>query len=314
VSQVPKGSEMKAISLVGSNGFTLRQYLRDLTSKFAAEYGPFSLEHIDCQETDLEHLKDSLLSSPFLSPKKMLILHSPSKLTNDPDQLEQLFNQVPDDTEVIFVDPKIDKRTSLYKMLKKTTDFKQFDPLSTPQSVNWLVKEAKQRQADLSASTASYLIERVGANQDLLYNELKKLVLYNQKIDNDLVDLLTEPNPQSSIFELLDAALSGQTKRSLKLYREQRQLKIEPQYIIAMLTWQLHILALVKSAKDTKQLEQFTKLSPYTISKSSRLARDINMTQLKSMVGNLLKLDTSLKSKKIEADEALEYYLLTLKN
>jgi DNA polymerase-3 subunit delta len=311
---MPKGSQMKAISLVGSNEFMLRQHLLKLTNDFSEKNGPFAVEHIDCEETSFEHLQDSLLSPTFLSPKKLLILHRPSKLQNQSEQLEELLSQAPESTEVILVDPSIDKRTALYKLLKNKTDFQEFVPLSTAQLVNWLVKEAKLRGSDTSAGAANYLIERVGSNQDLLFNELKKLILYNQKIDTSLINLLTEPNPQSSIFELLDSALSGQTKRALSLYREQRQLKVEPSQIIAMLSWQLHILALVKSANDTKQLANFTKLSPYVISKSLRLARNISMTQLKSMVGELLTLDTNLKSKKIEADEALEYYLLTQKN
>src|SRR3546814_19438404 len=66
-------------------------------------------------------------------------------------------------------------------------------------------------------------------------------------------DLLT---PQSTIFELLDAALSGNTRRALELYEEQRSMKVEPQQIIAMLAWQLHVLAVVKAAGERRSEER----------------------------------------------------------
>ncbi|HUD81383.1 MAG TPA: DNA polymerase III subunit delta [Patescibacteria group bacterium] len=311
---MPERNQVNIITLVGSNDFTLHQYLVDIISNFTNEYGSIAVEHIECDNTSLEHLQDSLLSPPFLSPKKMLLLREPSQNQKLASQFEQLIKQVPDTTEVVVVDPKIDKRTSLYKILKKQTGLKEFNPLLRPQLINWLVNEAKLRSTSMPLAVANHLIERVGENQNLLFNELNKLVLYNQKIDNKLIDLLIEPTPQSSIFELLDAALSGQTKRSLSLYREQRQLKVEPKQIIAMLTWQLHIIALIKAAKSSNLLSESTNLKPFVIEKSSRLARGISMAQLKATIGNLLKLDSDLKSKKIEADEALEYYLLTLNN
>ena len=90
MSKMPESSQMKAVSLVGSNELMLRGYLSGLVNKFTDENGPFAVEHIDCEEVDFEHLQDSLLSPPFLSPKKLLILHQPSKLQNQTDQFEQL--------------------------------------------------------------------------------------------------------------------------------------------------------------------------------------------------------------------------------
>src|SRR5207302_5372047 len=103
----------------------------------------------------------------------------------------------------------------------------------------WLSETAKARNATLNPSDASYLVERVGLNQQLLANELDKLLLYNPQITRSSIDQLTDPTPQSTVFQLLEAAFAGRTKQALDLYAEQRGLKVEPQQIIAMLAWQL---------------------------------------------------------------------------
>jgi DNA polymerase III delta subunit len=154
----------------------------------------------------------------------------------------------------------------------------------------------------------------VGANQQLLTGELDKLVLYQPEITQATIELLTEPTPQSTIFELLEAAFGGNTKRALMLYREQRALKVEPQQIIAMLAWQLHVLALIKTAgeRSIDEIARDAKLNPFVVRKSAGIARQLTLTQLRTLVSNLLGLDVRLKSESLDADEALQHFLLRL--
>src|SRR5690606_21428745 len=102
----------------------------------------------------------------------------------------------------------------------------------------------------LSVADARYLVSRVGQNQLQLSSELQKLLDYQPAVNRQTIDLLTEPTPQSSIFDLLAAAFDGQAKRVLQLYHEQRQQKVEPLNILALAAWQLHILALIKTAGE----------------------------------------------------------------
>ena len=102
----------------------------------------------------------------------------------------------------------------------------------------------------MKSNDARYLVERVGTNQQLLANEIEKLALYDKDISKESIDLLTEETPQSTIFELLEAAFAGNHRKVQTLYAEQRAMKVEPPQIIALLAWQLHILAIIKTAGD----------------------------------------------------------------
>ena len=124
----------------------------------------------------------------------------------------------------------------------------------------------------------------------------------------------TEATPRSSIFQLLDAVFSGNSKRALALYKEQRALQQEPQKIISMIVWQFQIIALIKAAKNlsAEAIASQSKNSPYTISKTMKIASKITLTELRRMIHDLLELDIRLKSEKIDADEALQFYILNL--
>jgi DNA polymerase III delta subunit len=214
----------------------------------------------------------------------------------------------------VIVEPKLDKRLGYYKTLKARTEFKEFPEPDAGGLASWLVAQAGREGAKLSSADARYLVERVGSNQQLLNNELDKLLLAGPSITRGVIDRLTEPNPQSTIFELLDAAFSGRARRALDLYTEQRALKVEPQQIIAMLAWQLHILAIVKTAgsRSADEIAKQARLSPFAVRKSQGIARQIELPRLKSLIKALLDIDRRSKRTALDLDEALQTFILKL--
>jgi DNA polymerase-3 subunit delta len=244
----------------------------------------------------------------------MVILHNGSANKQFVEQAEKLLTELPETTEAVLVDPKLDKRSSYYKFLKKTTELRDFTELDENGLVQWLVESAQTRGGRLSISDARYLVERVGFDQQLLDNELEKLLLYAPAVTKETIDLLTEPAPQSSIFELLDAAFSGNLRRSLILYNEQRQQKVEPTIIIAMLTWQLRSLALIKTAasRSADSIAKETKIKPYVIQKAQTAASRITFEHLKQLISDLLALDVRSKRESIDLDEALQLFLMKI--
>lgn len=292
----------------------LQAGLRQLTEAFIAREGDMAVERLDGAEATIERISEALISLPFLSNKKMVLLRQGSVNKQFAEQAAQLLADVPETTEVIVVEPKLDKRSSYYKFLKKATDFKEYNELDAGGLARWLVSAAKERGGTLSPGDASLLVSRVGQNQQLLSSELEKLLLYSGDITKDSIETLTEPTPQSTIFELLDAAFAGRSARALQLYIEQRALKVEPQQIIAMLVWQLHILALLKTAgqRSPDSIASDAKVSPYTVKKSVTIARKLTLAELKRLVADLAEIDRRSKRETFNIDDALQHYLLVL--
>lgn len=302
------------ITLTGANTFALTRELRQLTTDFAAEHGDMGLERLDGEDATIERIGEALTSLPFLSNKKMVIIRSGSANKQFTEQAADLLDGVPDTTDVVVVEPKLDKRSSYYKYLKKSTDYREFNELDQNGLARWLVQAAKERDGTLSQADASFLVNRVGTSQQVLANELDKLLLYDSTVTRSSIEALTEATPQSTIFELLDAAFAGNTPRALQLYAEQRALKVEPQQIIAMLAWQLHVLALIKTAGDRspQTVASEAKVSPYVVQKSSGIARKLTLAELKRLIVDLAEIDTRSKRETFSVDDALQHYLLAL--
>ena len=300
--------------LSGSNAFGLQHDLRKITNKFVAEQGELALERVDGEEVTYERIAEALISLPFLASKKMVLLRAPSAQKKFVEQAELLLSDLPETNDVIIVEPKLDKRLAYYKFLKKNTDFTEYSQPDENGLAAWLQRVAKEQGGAISSNDARYLIERIGANQQLLFSELEKLLLHDVKISRAAIDLLTEATPQSTIFQLLEAAFAGKTKQALGLYAEQRALKVEPQQIIAMLAWQLHVLAVVKTAGDRSPdtIAKDAKISPFVVRKSLNIAHRLNLTDLKKLIADLLTIDRRSKRTTLDLDEALQLYLMRL--
>ncbi|HUY85071.1 MAG TPA: DNA polymerase III subunit delta [Candidatus Dormibacteraeota bacterium] len=302
------------VTLAGENSFRLQAELNGLLEVFLGVHGGLALERIDGQEADFDKIREALTGLPFLAARKMVVLRAPSANKQFTESFEQLLNDTVETTDLILVEPKLDKRMAYYKLLKKKTDFREFPELDAGGLARWLVESARAGGGSLGLADASYLVERVGPNQQLLSNELDKLLLYDSNINRRNIDLLTEPTPQSTIFQLLEAAFAGRSEQALKLYAEQRALKVEPPQIVAMLAWQLHVLAVIKAAGDRSadEIAREAKLNPFVVRKSQGIARGLTLAEVKELVSDLLKIDVASKRTSIDSDEALQNYLLAL--
>lgn len=300
------------VVLTGENAFALRQALQAVVIAHTEEYGEIAVERIDGEEASFERLQESLTSSPFLAPKKLVVVRAGSANKQFVERAEPLLSGLPETTDAVLVEPKLDKRSSYYKFLKKTYDLREFPQLDEQGLAHWLVQAAKQQAGTLNVGDARFLVERVGADQQLLAGELDKLLAYNPVVTRQSIELLSEPTPQGKIFDLLEAVFAGDMSRALGLYRDQREQKVDPAQIISMMAWQLKVVALIKTAGDrsAQEVASAAKLSPFTVQKSQTIARRLSLDGLKSLVADLLALDVRSKRENIDLDEALQNYLL----
>lgn len=313
---LPEKTESTAmiITLTGNNSFLLSSKLKQLTDKFVAENGELALERMDGEETDAQAISDSISSMPFLSKRKMLVVKNLGANKQAVDQIEQIISSVGDTTDLIIYEPTPDKRTVYFKVLKTKTDLQQYSELEGPSLAKWLAEEAQNLGGELSISDANYLVERLGAGQMRLVSELQKLIIYEPKISRATIDLLTEKTPQSRVFDLLDAAFSNNKKRALELYGDQKAQRVEPQAIIAMIAWQLWLMALTQTGKgySAAQIAKDAGLNPYPVIKAQKLTAKIDDKKLKEMVERALYIDEASKTRALNLDEAIKTFIISL--
>ncbi len=300
--------------LTGANAYLLSETKKRIVDDFIRQNGSTAVEVVNASDLTVKQLVASMQARSLFSEKRLLIINDLSVNKNITEHIQDVLDADNVDTVALIVEQKFDKRTALYKLLKQKTDFRVFDELNEQALINWIVEYAKDRNGKLSHIDAQYILQRVGVDQLRLANEIDKLALYNSVISKKTIDMLTVESVHSTVFNLLDAAFAGQTKKTLELYREQRQAKVEPQAILGMLGWQLHILALVKSAEQqhADEIARQAKISPFVVRKTMTLAKNRTIDDVRNLVRRVLDVDIQLKSASINADDALQELLLEI--
>lgn len=303
------------IVLTGDDSYQLKNELQKITSSFKKKHGDFNIEKLDASEKTKDQLLDAALGTSLFAENKLVIVRSAGENKDFLESAPTWVERVPAETQLVLIEPKLDKRAKYYKQLSKIAELREFKTSKNQNLRSWVMDFAKQCGGEISASDAVFLLNYAGENQLKLENEIQKLIAYEPKITKANIELLAVPSPSSTIFQLLDAAFSGQTKKALEIYEDQRAQKVEPFHIIGMIAWQLHILALIKTAKSRSDSEiaKQAKMSPFVVGKSRRMASGITLVELRKLVARVAELDARLKSESLDADEGVRLLILEMK-
>ncbi len=301
-------------TLTGKNSYLLHRRLSELVADFIKKYGELAIEKIDAETAEPQAIIEAVQSLPFLSERKMVVLRDLSQNGPAAENIEQIISSTPESSELVIYEPNVDRRSAYFKVLQKQTELEDFKEMDSRELPKWLVSEAKKQGGQLTFGDATYMVERLGPNQSLLANELDKLITYEPTISRANIDLLTEPTPQGRIFDLLDAAFKQDKRRALKLYADQRAQKIEPQYILAMIAWQLRLITIAKyrGQRSPSEVSKDFGVGEYPLRKAGDLAAKIDKIQLQGMVNDALEIDIKAKTTALDIDEALKTYIVTL--
>lgn len=138
---------------------------------------------------------------------------------NDGDALEQLLQQLPDETCLVFESEAVDRRRAVTRRLLNHAVVVECDALRVGDIPPWLVRKARERGYRLSPPAASMLAELVGPELQLLDAELDKVLLFagdEVSVGPDHVKAVASGDGQWRIFDVQDAIGARKPQRALE--------------------------------------------------------------------------------------------------
>ncbi len=291
----------------GENSFAISERIADIKQQYIKKTGGSSdMETFDMSERSLSDLLNALSVVPMFVSSRLMIVRDLSTQKLSPEKLQELLSTIPDSTNVIITDSRVDKRSAYFKKLSQLKNSKNYTLLSPPQLVAWVKSEIEKCHAKTDNRTISLLIERVGGDQWQLRSEIKKLALYSPQITVESIDKLVVPNLQQTAFMMTDAIMRGNAPKAVELYHN-LALSGEPdQKILGAIVYQYRVLVLAKdnqsgSNKWIKELE----VSPYAATKAQNLVHNIEMNKLKTAYQLIIDTDMAIKTGDLESSDAL---------
>jgi len=292
------------IYLYGDNSFGISRQARLLKQKYLDSTGPEGdLESIDVAEKGLNSLLGGLSVMPMFVSSRLIIASNLAKAKPTSEQIDEIISNTAESTNLVIIDPKPDKRTVMFKKLSKLKGAKEFKNLMGGELIRWIISEAKGRGAEITATDANYLADKVSKDQWTLNNEIDKLSNYNRKITKATIDELAVPSLENNTFVLTEALANKDLSRVLKLYKDIKIQGHADQLILGAITFQYRtiMLALLKDS----ELNRAYKMSPYSLSKSQSLTSKYDLNDIKKAYKIIADSDMATKSGELSSAEAM---------
>lgn len=169
----------------GENTYTLQHTLQERKLGFAQKFGAESIFEFSSQNRDLGQIKQALYAGGLFVQKKLIILYGIPKDTNDAnalaaDKIEKFFEDlqqnialIPEDSLLVLVAYKPDKRTKPFKRCLENLQNKEF-PLYKEAQLKTFLKE-QLAPLPVSEEILSYILLKIGTDMRRLASEAQKL-------------------------------------------------------------------------------------------------------------------------------------------
>jgi len=283
------------ILLTGDNIYEIDQELGRIEAAHAGES-----EYLNADTVEPQHLTDIFLGVSLFFSKRLVIIRHASNNTALWDALEPWISRHTD-TTLVLVEPRLDKRTKIYKQFVAHADVRSFTAWTerdATRAEQWLCDEAKARGRVLEPAAAREIVRRRGVEQYQLSNTLDQLAVFD-KITLEKVATHLEDVSQENVFALLEAALRGDAK---KVHTMIATLKLtnDPYMTMGLLASQAFALSGLVISDGSGDVAKDLGVSPYVLRNLDSTARSIDRTALRHMVLALADVDVGLKTRAID--------------
>lgn len=287
--------------------------------------GMETLNETILEDPSVDQLIADVETQPFMADKRLIIVRDLPALMGRSEADERLISYLPSVPEtsylLFYCTGKPDGRKKLYNAVKKLSGIVTFSPLRGTELTRFVVGSFQEAGKECDDRTAEYLIFTVGSDAGLLRNEIQKLascaIDRPQILAEDVTSLAT-PSTECTVFQMIDAVVSGQKSRAFTLLRNQLLSGTDRMAILSMLLRQYRLLQHIKIMQYEKRGNDFIRSSlgvpPFAVDQYVRQASGYTGGQIKSAVRICFETEYALKSGRMSQDGAVETVVLKLLN
>ena len=321
---------MKNLEVIyGENTYLIEKKVKNIKKNFGEIIQ--GINYVVIEQNSLENIIPELQTPAFGYPKKLIVVKNCDLLKKElktkktknmevaqkiAEYIEENHQELQETTRLLIIEESVDKTNSLYKMIEKYGEAKEFKELNIVELSQTLKSICSAYKVNIDNETIKYLIETSGTSMQELINEIRKLIEYagtNGTIDKKAVDLLAIPKIEAVIFDLTDSLGSKQIGKALETLRNLIYNKEPIQKILITLYNHFKKLYLVKLAqKENTNITEVLNLKPnqtFLTTKYKKQSGYFEEKQLRKILEELINLDTQSKSGQIELNIGLEAVL-----
>lgn len=312
--------------IYGEESFLMEQKLQGLKKEYNCSEEMMNLSTYRGDEDSIESIYEDLITPPFFTDKKMIVLKNPNFLTTkkvkkDNNEIEYFEKCLDNDSkEIIFiiyhVGKDFDERKKIVKRLRKEAKFFEIDKVNHYKLSDSTRQAAKRRNATIDDDALELLLSRLDDSLNNVVLEIEKLCLYNKHITYEIVDKLVSKPLDENVFALTSAILQRNRQKIFSIYKDLMILNEEPIKLIVLIAGQMRLIYQVKlldrKGYNDKEIGKILGVNPYRLKYIRQEGKDFDLNELLECLDALSKLDVEIKTGKMDKKMGLELFMIRI--
>lgn len=211
---------------------------------------------------------------------------------------------------------EIDKRKKINKDLQKLAQYIILDKLSNQEFVNHVKSCVKESKLDITSDALAFLLDILPNDLDNFHQELAKLCLYHDKIDEQVIKKMVNIPLDDDVFNLTNAIIEKNISKAFRKWEDLKKLKQEPIGIALIIANQFRFMYQIRYLMDKgwqeQEIAQYLKAHPYRVSLTCRNVQGVKRERLLEILAKLASLDQGFKSGKIDRNIGLDKFMIEI--
>lgn len=306
--QIKEKSFYKVYLLTGDEPYLVLQAKHMLKKAMVKEGDTMNYAAFTDGKADINTLQQLAFTYPFFSEKRVLLLDGTGILKTGKDEFVNIMEKMPETTCIVICEPEVDKRSKVFKWIKKNGYVAEFLKKNQTEKVllRWIATLLGKEKKQIRENNALYFLQKTGDDMFQIKNETDKLIAYvgeREEITKADIDAIVSGEVQDKIFELVDAIANGNKTAALQYYNDLILLKEPPMHILFLIVRQyriLHIIANMRGLRKTDDAIAKTAGIPrFVIRKNEKQLRRYGEKTLEKCMEECIQIEEEIKTGRI---------------
>lgn len=248
VQDIKTGQLNHIYLLYGEEAYLRKQY-RDKLKEAIIGDDNMNYHYYEGKNISIGEVIDQAETLPFFAERRLIILENSGLFKSGGEQLAEYLASPAQTACFLFVEPQIDKRSKLYKMVSSKGCSVEFAIQDENTLKRWILGMIKKENKKISERDLNFLLEKTGTDMENIRKETEKLFCYclDREVitERDIEEICTK-RIGNHIFDMVGAIADRKQEKALELYYELLAQKEPPMRILFLIARQFNLLMQVK--------------------------------------------------------------------
>lgn len=336
-NSIKENAYKSAYLLYGSEAYLRNYYKNALKNALVNEGDTLNYSYFEGPSTNVLEVVDLLQTMPFMAEHRVVIVENSGWLSKaggsdgeentedtkngNKDQFSMLTDAIKnlsEDTVIIFVEEKADKRSKIYKTITQKGIVEEYAEQTDDQLARWLTNMAKASGKTMSPQAAYYLVNECGKDMLLLTHEMEKLTawaLEKPEITEADIDTVCTHQINNKIFDMISAIAVHRQKEALKLYYDLLTLRESPFHILTLMVRQYTQMLAIKDGMLRNEPAALTGskigMQDWLAKKTADQVRRMDIKEIRKNLEACAKADEDIKNGNIVDNMSVELLIIS---